>query len=105
MTATDLTFSAFSRVLNTVFLLVDEPGNRMKIELIEVVNELEGKTAPPGYDAFSLIFRAAHSEPLNQRIYSLEHDEMGVFDVFLVPVRQDATGVDYQAVFTRLEDG
>ena len=35
-----------------------------------------------------------------QRIYQVEHDAMGAYEIFLVPVGKDATGVLYEAIFT-----
>jgi hypothetical protein len=32
----------------------------------------------------------------------MEHDEMGQFDLFLVPIRQDDQGFYYEAVFNRI---
>jgi hypothetical protein len=37
---------------------------------------------------------------LPQRIYRLEHDELGALDLFLVPIGRDDSGVRYEAVFT-----
>ena len=37
---------------------------------------------------------------LPQRIYRLEHAELGGLDLFLVPIGRDASGITYEAVFT-----
>jgi len=37
---------------------------------------------------------------LPQRIYRVEHDAIGVCEIFLVPLTPDADGARYQAVFT-----
>jgi len=100
---TDLTLPTFTSALNTKFRLQVTPEDTMDVELIEAVDELEGKGAPPGRESFSLMFRGEHPIPLDQRIYSLEHDDMGTFDIFLVPVKQDDKGIYYQAIFNRLE--
>jgi hypothetical protein len=49
---------------------------------------------------FSLMFRGGPSPPLPQRIYRVEHAELGRLDIFLVPVGPDAEGQRYEAVFT-----
>jgi hypothetical protein len=36
-------------------------------------------------------------------VYGVEHDRLGTFDLFLVPVGADETGVSYEAVFNRLK--
>lgn len=60
-----------------------------------------GEEPPPGRRGqFALIFIAPPGPVLPQRIYSLDHADMGPMDIFLVPISSDATGVRYQAVFT-----
>jgi hypothetical protein len=41
-------------------------------------------------DQFSLVFRAPSDVVLPQRIYQIDHDEMGSFELFLVPIGPDA---------------
>jgi hypothetical protein len=41
---------------------------------------------------------------LGQGVRNFEHDAMGKFELFIVPVEQDAQGVYYEAVFNRLRD-
>jgi hypothetical protein len=54
-----------------------------------------GRRAP-----FSLIFRGPAGNPLPQRIYEMEHDAIGVFPLFLVPIGPDQEGMLYEAIFT-----
>jgi hypothetical protein len=54
-----------------------------------------GKRTP-----FSLVFRAALEPVLHQRIYELRHDEMGSFELFLVPIGPDEHGMRYEAAFS-----
>jgi hypothetical protein len=35
-----------------------------------------------------------------QRIYRIEHHAMGTFELFLVAIGPDGTGMLYQAIFT-----
>jgi hypothetical protein len=35
-------------------------------------------------------------------MYQIQHDQLGAFDLFLVPVSQDQDGVYFEAVFNRL---
>jgi hypothetical protein len=51
-----------------------------------------------GMERFSLYFVGPESY-LEQKIYSVEHEQMGVFDLFLVPVGHDQNGFRYEAVF------
>lgn len=60
-------------------------------------------TGVPGHGAreqFSLYFRGPRTPALPQRIYALSHAGLGALDIFLVPIRQDETGMTYEAVFT-----
>lgn len=48
---------------------------------------------------FSLVFRGPKEIVLPQRIYNLEHAELGTFELFLVPIGPDDVGMRYEAVF------
>jgi hypothetical protein len=49
---------------------------------------------------FSLLFRAPLGTSLPQRIYEIEHEDLGTLSIFLVPVGPDGGGMGYEAVFT-----
>lgn len=53
-----------------------------------------------GREPFTLVFRGRKDVVLPQGTYQMEHDEIGAFDVFLVPIGPDAEGMRYEAVFT-----
>jgi uncharacterized protein DUF6916 len=48
---------------------------------------------------FSLVFRGPLEPILPQRIYGFEHDALGAFDLFIVPIGPDESGMQYEAVF------
>jgi hypothetical protein len=48
---------------------------------------------------FSIIFRGPSGQSLPQRIYRLEHAQLGTLDLFLVPIGPDGVGMCYEAVF------
>lgn len=50
-------------------------------------------------DPFSLVFRNDSALLFPQQIYRMNHELVGSFDVFLVPVARDRDGFLYQAVF------
>ena len=64
-----------------------------EVELVEVT---EIPREPGGRAPFSLVFRGGPNPPLPQRIYRVEHDELGAIEIFLVPIASDR----YEAVFT-----
>ena len=39
---------------------------------------------------------------LDQGVRDFSHDQMGQFELFIVPIRQDAQGFYYEAVFNRI---
>ena len=48
---------------------------------------------------FSLLFLGPADPVLPQRIYRLEHDVLGLLEIFLVPIGRDEDGTTYEAVF------
>ena len=48
---------------------------------------------------FSLIFRGPRERRLPQRIYKVQHEQLGEMEIFLVPVAVDEKGYQYEAVF------
>jgi hypothetical protein len=41
---------------------------------------------------------------LGQGVRNFQHEQMGNFELFIVPVQQDAQGFYYEAVFNRIRD-
>jgi hypothetical protein len=58
-------------------------GEPLELELTSCV---ESPHATPDRPAFSLFFESSGAERREQQIFTLEHDELGAFDLFLVPV-------------------
>lgn len=50
-------------------------------------------------EPFSLLFRNEAAILFPQRTYSMKHDGLGEFGIFLVPIARDREGFIYQAVF------
>jgi hypothetical protein len=93
----ELTEKEFAQHLNTKFrVALEEP---IDLELTEVKGYLIRENEQSGMERFSAFFRGPREPFLPQRTYSLEHEQMGAFDLFLVPINQDANGVRYEAVF------
>jgi hypothetical protein len=57
----------------------------------------------PRQEIFSLVFHGPLDALLPQRIYRLENERMGVVELFIVPIGQNADGYAYEAVFNRLK--
>jgi hypothetical protein len=63
---------------------------------VELVDVTEIPREPGGRAPFSLVFEGGPTPPLPQGIYSVEHDDLGTLEIFLVPLAADR----YEAVFT-----
>ena len=48
---------------------------------------------------FSVSLRGPHEPLLPQGTYPLEHASLGRLELFLVPIRREAAGVVYEAIF------
>lgn len=68
---------------------------------LELVELREGRSGPRN-EQFALLFRGPLSLFLGQGMYHVEHDALGDFDLFLVPVGREQDGFRYEAVFNRM---
>jgi hypothetical protein len=100
-----LRVSSFSPYLSQTFRVQLPEGDLLELTLIEVSDLGPSADAEGGSGdetrrvPFSVLFRGASEPVLQQRIYRLEHPEMGGLELFLVPVGPDAEGMRYEAVF------
>ena len=95
-----LTRDSLSGQLNTKFRVPVEPGRFVELELAEV--QTHGDVPGQG-GRFSAYFRGPLSQFLPQSTYRMEHEHLGVAEIFIVPVRKDDEGFYYEAVFNRVE--
>jgi hypothetical protein len=100
-----LTLARFTEALNQRFRVLLNEGQQLEMELAQVTPGRGGTTPGPGggpYESFSVIFNAPGGPMLPQGTYSFEHEQMGQFDLFIVPVGREGGSIQYQAVFNRL---
>jgi hypothetical protein len=97
------TLETFADRIGERFVVAAETGD-LDAELVEATaltgmsgHELE---TPGDRGPFSLVFLGPVEPILPQAIYRFEHDELGAFDIFVVPIGRDERGVSYEAVFT-----
>jgi hypothetical protein len=97
-------FDHFAKHQGQHFALLLSDGSELQTELVEV----RALPAPAHADRtpFSLLFKGPAAPLLPQQIYRLRQplaagetaaDEL---EIFIVPVRADASGVHYEAVFS-----
>jgi hypothetical protein len=88
-----LSVDDFAALRGDRFRIAAGDGADFDAELVEV-SQIQRE--PGGRAPFSLVFRGGPDPPLPQRIYRVEHAELGALEIFLVPIAADR----YQAVFT-----
>jgi len=91
----------FSRRLGAQFTVELEEGPTVELVLTEAAEPefADSERAPGHRRAFSVVFLGPREPILPQRTYSFSHDELGDFELFIVPIAQDDLGTQYEAVF------
>src|SRR6185503_9192036 len=92
-----LTHEGLVENLNTKFQVLVEDTSIVDLDLTEV-SELN---LAGNQEQFSILFRGPQDRFLGHGVRSLQHEKLGQSDVFLVPVRPDANGFYYEAIFNR----
>lgn len=84
----------FAAHLNTNFR-VDQNFDAKLIEVSE-------PKLYPQQESFSMLFLMPPDFPMAQGLYNFEHSELGVHDIFVVPIEQSPDGIVFDATFNRL---
>ena len=95
-----LTQETFSAQANTKFQVLVDENTTVELELVEV-SELK---LYPQQEEFAIEFRGPSDMFLPQGVRDFAHEQMGKFELFIVPIRQDEQGYYYEAVFNRIRD-
>jgi hypothetical protein len=100
-----LTVDAFQPRVGQTFRIRPRPEHELEAQLIEARALGGGPSRAPSQTSrrrtpFSLSFRTSLTVPLPQSIYEVVHDELGSYEIFLVPVGPDGKGMVYEAIFT-----
>ncbi len=93
------THQTFSGHVGHAFVLHLEDGSSVETRLAQV-RPFGKEITPGGREAFSLVFHGPREPALPQLTYRVEHEGIGTFDLFLVPVGPDDALMEYEAVFT-----
>ena len=88
----------FAKHLNSKFQIRIDEAQTVESELTEV-SELR---LSDRQEQFSITFRTSNEIFLGQGLRLFEHEVMGQFELFLVPIARDGAGTYYEAVFNRL---
>jgi hypothetical protein len=95
----------FAALIKTKFRVWIDAQDSVEMELAEVTAPrmiTAGGAKSATYESFALDFLGPAGRLLAQRSYCFESAVIGRFDLFIVPVGRDASGVQYQAAFNRL---
>lgn len=95
----DFTARTFSEHLGETFVAGRDASETVDMELVSV--EESGGESATGGRPFSVVFREPGGFSLSQGTHRMEHEVIGVFEIFLVPVgvSPDGAGLLYEAVF------
>jgi hypothetical protein len=88
----------FEAAVDSEFIMQLDDGLAVPVRL----KKCDTKTDTPLQESFSLIFVAPADFPPVQSLRRARHAVLGEMSIFLVPVKQDETGLYLEAVFNRL---
>jgi hypothetical protein len=96
MDLSELTVETFEPLIGDTFTITAEPTTvGLVLASVRALSEWPGGRQPFGLD-----FLGPREPVLPQAIYRLEHAELGVLEIFVVPIGRDADGTRYEAIFT-----
>src|SRR4051794_14464327 len=90
----EMSCATFSALIHSRFRIQGNTPAPVELELVEATPHPSGQ---PGN--FSLLFAGPLKQCLPQQTYRFEHEKLGAFDLFIVPVGKDQTGFQFQAIF------
>lgn len=96
----DLTHEEFTQNAKTNFQVQVDENTAVELDLTEV-SELK---LYPRQEEFTLLFRGPLNAFLDQGVRNFKHERMGEFELFIVPIKQDADGFYYEAIFNRIRE-
>lgn len=95
MALPQLGLTAFAEQVGTEFEVLDDPARVFALQFTRISEP----TRTDRSEAFSLLFHGPADRFIKQGIHKLKHTQLGEIEIFLVPVGQDQTGFEYEAVF------
>jgi hypothetical protein len=97
--AASLTEKEFSQHVNTKFRANLDAENGVDLELVEVKGYMSKHNEQTGMERFSVYFQGPGEPYLPQKSYTVQHDQMGEFEIFIVPIAKTDAGFRYESVF------
>jgi len=98
----EMSYATFARLLHSRFRVRGSDSAAVEIELLEATAHQPGRETTQAQEGrFSLVFAGPLDQFLPQRTYLFEHEKLGAFDLFIVPIGKDQNGFHYEAIFNR----
>lgn len=97
---TALTHEDFTKNANTKFQVQVDENTPVELELTSI-SEVK---LHPQQEEFAVEFRGPLNVFLGQGARNFTHEQMGEFELFIVPVSQDEKGFYYEAIFNRIRE-
>ena len=101
VTLAEMTCATFAELLHSRFQVHGTTQTPVGLELLEATPRPSGQQNASTTDSFSLIFAGPLEQFLPQRTYRFEHETLGAFDLFIVPIGKDQNSFQYEATFNR----
>ena len=95
-----LTYEALTQNLNTKFHVAADEARPLDLELAEISDLKQVKNQ----EEFAVVFRGPLDRFLDQGTRSFDHEQLGQFELFIVPIKQDDRGYYYEAIFNRFRE-
>lgn len=96
-----LTVADFSQYVDQKFSVHTDVNGPVELVLSEAIEMGAAPQDTQYRRAFSVVFVGPAQPILPQRIYRVEHEDMGALDLFLVPLGPNREGrMRYETVFT-----
>lgn len=94
-----VTLETFQTHQDSDFVVNFADGSQVVFRL-EELSARPARQARPGHRApFSLVWKAPKTWFFPQGVYPLEHSELGLLELFMVPIGEEEDGFLYETVF------
>lgn len=91
----------FAPHIGSTFRILDRNS---PTQLEAKLTEVEDRNSSGALEQFSILFQGPPEPILPQQIYDIQHPTMGSFELFLVPIGADESGVTYESVFSCMRE-
>jgi hypothetical protein len=97
----DLGLARFSGLLGSGFKLYADRVALPDLTLVEATPFRRPACGDSEPESFSLVFTGPANRQLEQAMYRFEHERIGAFELFIVPIGSNGVVVRYEAVINR----